>query len=108
MVHSPVEQKNKTEAQDGQAPAYDEFISYASQNRPEATRIQRFLEKAFKAAGMTNAKIYLDATDIRGGSLADELTHALLRSQALIVCCSPAAKDSRWVDREINVFIRAN
>src|SRR5215831_17009887 len=89
------------------APLYEAFLSYSSHDRPRVVRIQRFLERALRATGMKNAKIYLDMTDIRGGDLPEELHNALQCSRALIVCCSPAAKSSQWVEREINAFARA-
>jgi len=52
-------------------------------------------------------KVYLDQTDIRSGSLSRELNGALSDARALVVCCSPAARTSAWVGREIDAFMGA-
>jgi hypothetical protein len=87
------------------AHSFDAFLSYASADRSRVARIQRFLERSLRSAGDKTASVYMDQTDIRGGKLADELGQALLQSRALIVCCSPASKQSTWVNTEVEKFM---
>jgi TIR domain len=82
--------------------AWDGFISYASSDRAAALRIQRFLEQYRR--GGKRLRIFLDRTDIRGGVLSNELRDQLARSRRLIVCVSPAAVESKWVSREIEMY----
>lgn len=88
------------------SPEYDAFVSYASADRLRARRIQAFLQSYRGDRVPHGLRVYLDATDIRGGDLDAELSDALVKSKALIVCCSPAAVASRWVTREIEVFCK--
>jgi hypothetical protein len=89
------------------ATGYHAFLSYSKLDRRRVSSIQRFLEKALRAAGEKEAKVYFDITDIRGGALPNELRRAVQVSRALIVCCSPAAKASRWVEMEIAAYTSA-
>jgi hypothetical protein len=83
---------------------YDAFISYASVDRRRARRIQRFLESWIDKAEGRRLKVFLDETDIRGGSLDAELRRAAHGARTLIVCYSPAAAESRWVEKEVRLF----
>jgi len=91
------------------APRYDAFISYSHDDEIAARRIQRFLESYKLPRGIALAenrlRVFRDATDIRTGSLSEELNAALDASRALVVCCSPAAAKSRWVSQEIDKFL---
>ena len=93
---------------DIQSPRFDAFISYSHEDEIAARRIQRFLESYKLPRGLISGGnrlwVFRDATDIRTGSLSDELNAALDGSRALIVCCSPAAAASRWVAQEIERF----
>jgi hypothetical protein len=84
--------------------SYDAFISYASADRRRARQIQRFLESWVDPRQGRRLRVFLDETDIRGGSLEEELQLAVHGAQALILCYSPAAADSRWVQREVRAF----
>lgn len=83
---------------------FDAFISFKSIQSHQARAIQRFIEAA-TPHGSPPMKVFLDATDIRGGDLNDELGAALDASRYLILCCSPEAADSRWVQKEVARFL---
>jgi len=88
--------------------AYDAFLSYSHADGRAARRVQRYLERYRLPGGRARLRIFRDDTDLRAGSLPSELEEALARSRALIVCCSPAAADARWVDQEIETFRAQN
>lgn len=83
---------------------YDAFVSYASVDRRRARRIQRFLESWVDKREGRRLRVFLDETDIRGGTLDAELRGAAHRARTLIVCYSPAASESRWVNEEVRLF----
>jgi hypothetical protein len=89
---------------DPAARRYDAFISYASADRRRARRVQRFLESWVDRRTGRRLKVFLDETDIRGGRLEEELRRAAAEARTLVVCHSPAAAESRWVQREIRLF----
>jgi MTH538 TIR-like domain (DUF1863) len=88
---------------------YDAFISYSHSDVIAARRVQRFLESYRLPPGIPftekRLRIFRDATDIRTGTLSEELNSALDASRTLIVCCSPSAASSRWVAQEIDRFL---
>lgn len=87
---------------------YDAFISYSSKDRTIAQKVQHFLQ-SYKDRGSRKAlQIYLDETDITGGSLPAGISSAIARSRVLIVCCSPSAANSNWVDKEIQSFLSSH
>ena len=89
--------------------SYDAFLSYSSKDVKFVRRFQRFLQ-SFREPTSDGSKrrvrVYLDYTDIRGGDLSAEINRCLVQSRTLIVCVSPAAIDSKWVQREIDQFRR--
>jgi TIR domain len=97
-----------TELDDDIKPIYDAFVSYASADRVLAKKVQAFFQSYRHKGSKSGLVVYLDQTDIRGGDLAIELAQALRRSSALIVCCSSDAADSRWVNKEVEDFVRMN
>jgi hypothetical protein len=88
------------------APQYDAFLSYSRADRDAVRRIQRFLESYRPPNRRSGLKVYLDETDMRGGSLPDNLSTALSQSSALVVCWSDKAAQSQWVNMEIAEFRR--
>jgi hypothetical protein len=86
------------------APHYDAFLSYSRADGAAVRRIQRFLESYRPPGRSTRLKAYLDETDMRGGSLPDNLSVALGQSRALVVCWSDNAARSQWVNAEIAEF----
>ncbi len=93
---------------------YNAFISY--RHHPEdvkvAVDIHRGLErfkipKALKAQGKAIERIFRDKEELTITScLTDTITAALENSDFLIVICSPHTKESIWVQREIETFLR--
>lgn len=84
---------------------YDAFISYSSKDRRIAKKIQHFLQSYKSSASKTALQVYLDETDITGGSLPTSISSAIARSRVLIVCCSPSAATSDWVGKEIRTYL---
>lgn len=100
---------------------YRAFFSYARADNKLAARLHRFLDsyKVPRALrGMPGKRgpvpdtlhpIFRDREDLAGGGeLGDQLRAALDSSEALIVLCTPAAAQSRWVDEEIRLFRAKN
>lgn len=82
---------------------WDAFISYSSTDAIAASRLQRALER-YRLPGGRRLRVYRDETDIAGGELPAQLRRALGEAGSLIVCCSVAATQSRWVALEIEAF----
>ena len=95
---------------------YNAFISYrhAEKDIKIAKEIQSDLEhfhvpgKIRKSSGMKSIdRIFLDKDELGTASdLSSEIAHALENADYLIVICSTATKESRWVPREIEYFLR--
>lgn len=83
---------------------FDAFLTYASADRAAVRRIQAFLESFRPPGSPRRLKVYLDETDMRGGSLPDNLFEALAGSGALVVCWSDRTAASDWVAKEIAQF----
>jgi len=98
------------------APAFRAFLSYSHADKAAAQRFHRKLESyrlpghlrqadACSGADGRIGKIFRDREDLPAATdLSVSVQHALAASQALIVLCSPDAKASQWVAREIAVF----
>jgi MTH538 TIR-like domain (DUF1863) len=92
----------------GDASYVDEKIAERLHRSLESYRVPRALLK--KATGHAHIsrrlkKIFRDRDEVRAGSnLNDSLTEALRRSRFLIVICSPRARQSQWINREIAIF----
>jgi MTH538 TIR-like domain (DUF1863) len=99
-------------------PKYAVFISYASEDRREAIRLQRDLERfpvprklvgeagSFGTVSPRIGRVFLDRTDLSAApALTATIVSALGRSEALVVLCSKsAAAAERWVNREIATY----
>ncbi len=95
---------------------YNAFISYrhAEKDIKVAKAIQNDLEhfhipgKIKKSTGMKSInRIFLDKDELGTASdLSTEIAFALEHADYLIVICSTATKESRWVPREIEYFLR--
>lgn len=101
----------------GQTGRYRAFISYSHKDSAVAVRLHRRLEGYRLPArligtntprGQVPARltpIFRDIDELPASSdLSAEIKSALAESEALIVLCSPDAKASRWVNREIELF----
>ena len=95
---------------------YNAFISYrhSDQDILVARRIQSDLEhfhipaKIRKLTGKKKIdRIFLDKDELGAASnLSSDISDALSCAEHLIVICSTATKESRWVPREIEYFLR--
>lgn len=83
---------------------YDAFISYAHEDQATATWLHSVLSK-YWVPGRRSRTIFLDRSHIVAGQLTDTIKEALRSSRYLVVCCSQAAADSPWVNREIDEFL---
>lgn len=99
-------------AEQSAAGSFAAFISYSHADAGIAARLQRRLEryrlpKHVAGTGTDRAlgRVFRDREDLAAApSLSAAITDALSRSAALIVICSPAARQSRWVAEEIALF----
>ncbi len=88
------------------------FISYRSTDREWAQWLQHMLEH-YRLPSVINGKelpdslypVFLDTSELSGGTLGNELAAALESSRYLIVVCSPSSAQSQWVDKEVQSFI---
>ncbi len=97
--------------------AYWGFLSYSHKDRRAATKLHRRLE-SYRVpaklvglpmpAGDVPSKLYpifRDREDLSAGAdLSVQVQEALASSRALIILCSPNAKASVWVTKEIETF----
>lgn len=89
------------------------FLSYSRRDSKEARELHRRLEryqipKTLRAAAKkTLGRFFRDKEELAASSeLKGELTENLDESQWLIVCCSPEAAASKWVNAEIEHVIQ--
>lgn len=88
------------------------FLSYCHADKAEAQRLHRKLEayrlpRYLRKNGTKSriGKVFRDREDLPAATdLSASVQQALAISLALIVLCSPDAKSSRWVAREIELF----
>ena len=90
------------------------FISYSHADKDVAAKLQRKLERfrlpKHVALERSNGEtaigtIFRDREDLAAApSLSAAIRDAIAQSDALIVVCSPDARDSRWVGEEIALF----
>ena len=95
---------------------YNAFISY--RHHPDdirvATEIHRGLErfkvpKAIKQRSKAPLRLFRDKDELPiTSSLTDDITRALENSDFLIVICSEHTRESVWVQREIETFLRTH
>ena len=101
----------------GEPVRYRAFISYSHQDAAAGRRLHRRLERYIvpkRLVGRATPRgavprrlgpIFRDREDLPAAdSLSEEVRAALIGSASLIVVCSPAAKQSPWVAREIALF----
>jgi tetratricopeptide (TPR) repeat protein len=99
--------------------SYRAFISYAHADERAVGRLHRALERysvpralvgregLFGAVPRRVAPIFRDRDELAAsGSLSGRLEDSLAASMFLIVACSPASAQSRWVATEIETFLR--
>ena len=95
------------------AARYAAFISYSHRDRDPAEWLHRALETYRPPPGVLGSDsphaalrpIFIDRAELPSSSdLAASVREALSASRYLIVVCSPAAAQSRWVNEEIRFF----
>ncbi|MEW5685590.1 MAG: toll/interleukin-1 receptor domain-containing protein [Pseudomonadota bacterium] len=104
------------EIQGGEA-RYRAFVSYSHRDQAFGRRIHRWLERYAVPRRLVGrvtlrgvapkrvAPVFRDREELSAAhDLTHEIRHALANSGALIVVCSPNAKASPWVTREIELF----
>ncbi len=97
---------------------YKAFISYSHSDETWARWLQRGLEKYKLPKTFRQSHpelparlypIFRDRDELAsGGDLSDSIRAAMDDSEALIVICSPAARNSQWVNEEIRRFRASN
>lgn len=95
---------------------YNAFISY--RHKPDdirvATEVQRALErfhipKAVRQSQKGQMKLFRDKDELPiTSNLSDNITMALENSDYLIVICSTHTRESLWVQREIETFLKTH
>jgi tetratricopeptide (TPR) repeat protein len=84
---------------------YRAFVSYSHDDSAFAHWLHRKLEDAKAPDGSRLAPIFIDRAELAAGpDLSAQVQQALASSAALIVIASPAARASRWVAQEIELF----
>ncbi len=95
---------------------YNAFISY--RHHPDDIRaarqihqgLERFkIPRKLKRENKNITRLFRDKDELPiTSSLSDDITRALASSDYLIVICSPHTKESVWVQREIEEFLRTH
>lgn len=90
---------------------YDAFISYSRQDIAFARQLEKVLE-GYKPPRDLHApqrylQVFRDEGDMTGVEYSQSIDHHLHDSAKLIVICSPAARQSQYVNDEIRRFARA-
>jgi len=90
---------------------YQAFISYAHKDEGLAEQLHKALEtytipkNLIIKNGAGLSPIFRDTTELTAHhSLSEKIQEAVQSSRFLIVLCSPAAKQSHWVNEEIRLF----
>jgi len=97
-------------------PQYRAFISYSHHDRKAAEWVHRAIETYRAPRRLTTTgggaptrsltPIFRDRDELSASSdLGEVIRDALDRSEALILLCSPASANSRWVDQEVAHFL---
>lgn len=71
----------------------DVFISYRRDERPAVERLERELKRL-------GLKVWFDASLNAGEAFSDAIDREAHTAKAILVCWSPAAKESQWVKSE--------
>ena len=104
----------QTESQPKTTYKYFAFISYSSDDRRWAKKLQRNLEhyrlparlqKRHPDAPKRAYPVFRDDTHLAGFKVWDSLKEELNDSRYLILLCSPSSAASEWVNREVQHFI---
>lgn len=87
---------------------FDAFLSYSRRDAEFARRLEKALEAYAPPHDLPlpqrRLRVFRDEADIHGVELTTTLERHLRRSAKLIVLCSPDARRSAYVNREIDAF----
>ena len=87
---------------------YDAFISYAREDTAIALRLQRRLEGLSHLGKQRERplRVFVDTEELSAApSLGEVLQDALASSQFLVVIATPASVHSRWVHKEVEMWL---
>jgi WD40 repeat protein len=86
--------------------SYDAFISYSRADEEFARRLEGQFERYRppRPIGRRRPRIFRDVQDLVGNDLPAAIQDAIARSRHLIVVCSPRARASAYVEKEIDAF----
>lgn len=97
---------------------YDAFISYCHEAPADyiANLLQKKLERykipktvSGQSRKLAMGRVFLDRYELAaGGDMDDDLRSVLAHSEFLIVILSPGVTESRWVAREIEIFLESH
>lgn len=89
-------------------PKHDIFISYSRRDEPFAAKLEQALERYTPPRGIGVQKhgmrVFRDRDDFTGVDYAEAIDQHLADSAKLVVICSPAARQSKFVGDEIRKF----
>ena len=94
---------------------YCAFIAYSRedskwaqwlQKKIESYRVPASIQKNFENIPDRLNPVFTDVSELSAGLLSEQIHNALERSQFLIVICSPSSARSKWVNWEIEAFVR--
>ena len=86
---------------------YQVFISYSHTDSAFAKALFRALKRynpIKEINGKKKLEIFLDESEASNNDLSLGITTALKSSEKMIVICSPSARKSRWVNKEVTLF----
>lgn len=99
------------EAAAGEADTFDVFISYSRRDRAFAAALESALQKYRPPRGLrarpNRLTVFRDEDDFTGSEYHESLQRNLQASSKLVVVCSPAARQSVYVNDEIRRFAAA-
>lgn len=87
---------------------YDVFVSYSHRDKAFAEKLEGTLKHYRSPLGSNlqrRLSVFRDEAEANGICLTEELSRALASSRKLVVVCSPAARESAYVNEEIAAFV---
>ncbi|MGE0777673.1 toll/interleukin-1 receptor domain-containing protein [Mycolicibacterium sp.] len=90
------------------AATFDAFLSYAHEDRPAATGVQKALHRIGRRIGQLRAlRVFRDDTNLEASQdLWGRITAAMDQARHMVVVLSPHAAGSRWVNAEVEYWLQ--